>query len=210
MKKCILIHPRRLTKVMREYLQQVVDESDICHSINVPAGNYSFDYLWEHLDDDTIEWDEIIVTPTVRLTHKKGFYNFCVYTSEYCDDEENDILHFEYDAGALLKNGSRNYYRGLGFVLADMGRRASYMKGFAQVTRILLHEIGHVASYDNVHAKYTDEELSTLHQQTKGNRKYIQLPDEFAATQWAIDWLADEQHRKAAKEFEKKFWPCFA
>ena len=40
----------------------------------------------------------------------------------------------------------------------------------------------------------------------EANKLYQQLPDELAATTWALDWLADAEHRKLAKAFEKKFF----
>ena len=41
------------------------------------------------------------------------------------------------------------------------------------------------------------------------NYAYFTLPDETAATEWAINWLSDAENRKKAKAFEKKFFACF-
>ena len=41
------------------------------------------------------------------------------------------------------------------------------------------------------------------------NNAYFQMPDETAATEWAIKWLSNPENRKIAKAFEKKFFACF-
>ena len=41
------------------------------------------------------------------------------------------------------------------------------------------------------------------------NFEYFKLPDEKAATDWAIEWLSHPENRRKAKEFEKKFFACF-
>jgi O-antigen/teichoic acid export membrane protein len=38
---------------------------------------------------------------------------------------------------------------------------------------------------------------------------YFLLPDEMSATDWAVEWLQDAEHRRIAKAFEKKFFACF-
>jgi len=118
---------------------------------------------------------------------------------------------FHYNIEQLLEDGS-NYTdeNGLGIICANMGQRASYMKGFSQITKILLHEMGHHFTYHQIEALYGAEEMKRLYKEAEGNNeKYLHVPAEWVATQWAINWLADEQHRKLAKEFEKEFWACF-
>lgn len=39
--------------------------------------------------------------------------------------------------------------------------------------------------------------------------EYYFLPDERAATEWAIEWLKNSENRKIAKKFEKEFFECF-
>lgn len=206
MKKATLIHPRKLTRVMQEFLAQVMEIEELTRTVEY----YTPDVFDKMMNGEKIEteYEEEYVTPKLRC--KKGFNNFCVYSNEFFDDIANLVIKFEYDPNALLSDRSRNYKDGLGFVLADMGRRASYMKGFSQVVRILLHELGHVMTHEKVRANYTEGELMRLHRKTRGNENYVRLPDEYAATQWAIDWLADPDHRKIARDFEKKFWACFA
>jgi hypothetical protein len=110
----------------------------------------------------------------------------------------------------LLADGN-DYQTGLGYICANMGQRASYTKGFAQITRILLHEYGHQMTYDTIIALYGEDAMDNLYREAgSDNALYVSVPAEFVATQWAIKWLADAENRKIAREFERKFWACFA
>lgn len=93
--------------------------------------------------------------------------------------------------------------------------RCSLAKGFADVTISVLHEIGHNLTkelipedfdrenqyFDTFFEAESEEELQNL---------YFAWPDETLATDWAIEWLSDPEHRKLAKAFEKKFFACFS
>lgn len=121
----------------------------------------------------------------------------------------NTKLHFSYCIEQLLTSGN-DYENGVGYVCANMGRRASYMKGFSQVTKVLLHEFGHQMTLNNVYKTISSEELTDLYIEAKGRQEnYVKIPAEWVATQWGIDWLADSEHRKIARTFEKRFWACF-
>ena len=121
-----------------------------------------------------------------------------------------EIKAFLYNIEYLLADGN-DYKNGLGYICANMGKRASYAKGFAQITRILLHEYGHQMTYDQIIDLYGEETMDSLYQQAgSNNARYLCVPAEFVATQWAIKWLADADNRKIAREFEHKFWACFA
>ena len=123
---------------------------------------------------------------------------------------EHDVLLFSHSIDHLIESG-RDYKNGSGFVSANMVRRAPYCRGFSQVTRILLHEFGHHMTYDDVMRLYGGtEEMDKFYKCAQGNQqKYIRVPAEWVATQWGIDWLKDPEHRKIAKEFEKRFFACF-
>jgi hypothetical protein len=121
-----------------------------------------------------------------------------------------NIKAFLYNIEYLLADGN-DYQTGLGYICANMGQRASYTKGFAQITRILLHEYGHQMTYDTIIALYGEDAMDNLYQAAgSDNALYVSVPAEFVATQWAINWLADAENRKIAREFERKFWACFA
>lgn len=97
-------------------------------------------------------------------------------------------------------------------------KERSYARGFASITLCLLHEMGHYYTVKKVFEENPDynrgEEIFKIicliemknNPMYEANRLYQQLPDELAATTWALDWLADAEHRKLAKAFEKKFF----
>lgn len=97
-------------------------------------------------------------------------------------------------------------------------KERSYARGFSSVTLCLLHEVGHyqtVKQFFRENPRYNRGEkiLEIIcfarlqdNPHEEANRLYQQLPDEKAATEWALDWLADAEHRKIAKAFERKFF----
>lgn len=99
--------------------------------------------------------------------------------------------------------------------------RANYAKGFSSVTLVLLHELGHQKIKNTMPSDYypTKRNLNVFRIRQDYNEKridelkfhsmYMALPDEFAATQWAIDWLAAKENRQKAKKFEKKFFKAW-
>lgn len=85
------------------------------------------------------------------------------------------------------------------------------LKGFATITLALLHEVGHVETRKEMH-DYTFGKRQDDMKELKENKeilKYFLLPDERAATEWAIEWLKNSENRKIAKKFEKEFFSCF-
>lgn len=106
-----------------------------------------------------------------------------------------------------LFNSSQKQFR------ADFVSRHPSARGFADITIVLLHEIGHYKTCHNDFGDY-NRELTILQLRRKYSRdtinfEYFKLPDEMAATKWAIDWLSMPENRKAAKKFEKKFFASF-
>ena len=97
-------------------------------------------------------------------------------------------------------------------------KERSYARGFSGVTLCLLHEAGHyqtVKQFFRENPQYNrGEKVIEIilyarlqdNPHKEANRLYQQLPDEKAATEWALDWLADAEHRKIAKAFERKFF----
>ena len=89
----------------------------------------------------------------------------------------------------------------------------SSMQEFANITLSLLHEMGH-----NVHRNKTfSYDRIEMMEKTKKEAKseedlhfsYFRLPDELAATKWAINWLKKKENRLLAKQFEKDFFEAF-
>ena len=113
-------------------------------------------------------------------------------------------IFFMYDFDALNRD-DHNYCK----VFADMNERANYMRGFSRVTRSIVHEAGHLATIKDILDTIGEGSLWLQRSKAHSVYDYIHLPDEWAATEWAIKWLSDPENRKMAKEFEKKFFSCF-
>lgn len=68
----------------------------------------------------------------------------------------------------------------------------------------LLHEIGHSQTLDDIneedYAYALDRKAEPL-----TNAEYFRLPDEIAATQWAVDFL--NEHTEEVREFWEEFVP---
>ena len=96
----------------------------------------------------------------------------------------------------------------------DFINRCPLARGFADVTLSVLHEIGHRMTEDLIPENYNREHAEIIcfldaDSLEEANKNYFKLPDEAAATNWAIEWLSDPENRKIAKAFEKKFFACF-
>lgn len=146
------------------------------------------------LNDDVLE-----VKRFVSLT--KGRYGFRAYLGAH-------EVKIEYDFSKMSEIGSREFRRNI--VMRDES-----MKGFSNVTLSLLHELGHFATEDAVPVGYNRFQAQAQYKKWGGedyrllNLMYFSLPDEWLATQWAIDWLSDEENRKRAKRFEREFFKAW-
>ena len=82
---------------------------------------------------------------------------------------------------------------------ADFVARCPMARGFADVTLSILHEIGHhfhreeyiFCDYDEYENAYGTD--------------HFKLHCEMVATDWAIEWLQDPEHRRQAKAFERAY-----
>lgn len=81
---------------------------------------------------------------------------------------------------------------------ADFVKRCPIARGFANVTLSILHEIGH----------HFNREAVIFAEKTEGDtmEEHLALPSERVATDWAIAWLQDKEHRKIAKAFERAYF----
>ena len=211
MKKLVCVKPSKAVALMKKFIREV---SPLCDGYtftqegrnNLPNGLlYVFDHedYWNKLQ----EWAHTYGTITKRridpLMNKTKEVTFGVQTSDHVFNECATLFTYNW---AQLNETTPD---GVIIVYRDMEKRASYMRGFARVTKNLLHEIGHVATAIDVWERYGLANVQRKHMQCRGNAEYVTLPDEYAATQWAIDWLADTNNRKKAKAFEKEFFKCF-
>ena len=79
----------------------------------------------------------------------------------------------------------------------DFIKRCPMAKGFANVTLSILHEIGHHFNREAYIFSDVNEDEYESH---------FTLPYEIVATDWAIAWLQDPEHRKSAKAFERQYF----
>lgn len=202
MKEMKCIHPRKVIKFMLAFANAVCETGDILY------------YNGEEIlnpDDDILEWEfgDAIFYPCEVTFKKSNRFAYCVRD----DNADPEVIIF-YNFEELFCKGSKEFRQ-------DFTRRCPAAKGFADVTIAILHELGHAATnFDDDLANFNRsaalDELETKWMAThkKGERgfnfEYFKMPDETAATDWAIKWLQNPEHRKIAKAFEKQFFSCFA
>ena len=150
----------------------------------------------------------------------------------YCDDEKTEITLHKSDSFAaesvncvadcdtleVYYNYDNLHDEGSKVFRSYWTKREKMLKGFADITLSLLHELGHLETNDKVRKDFSYEmrQLTwsaidfTYESIEEKNLKYFEMPDETAATEWAIKWLQNADNRKTAKAFEKRFMACFA
>ena len=75
-------------------------------------------------------------------------------------------------------------------------------KYFKEITLVLLHECGHWMTKENI--DWADDIIRRESAHTMYH--YMRIPSEWQATEWAINWLKNKQHRILARQFEKNFF----
>lgn len=104
-------------------------------------------------------------------------------------------------------------YKGMKQFRKDFTNRCPKAKGFATITLSLLHELGHFETFGETDDDDYDRsaEINRILDLPKSMRnwEYFKLPDEYIATEWAIEWLTSKRNRILAKEFERTFFKCF-
>lgn len=191
MKKRVLIHPRKAKWFMEDFINQIHNLTYDC----LPASDHKEteeEFFERFLNGWVKEKAECV------LIKAKGF-------SAYINDKENHIFRIGYKIEELYSEGSKQFAR-------DFYQRCPSGRGFASITLALLHELGHFYTCDNDFGDYNrEQELVWINELPPQyvNKVYFLLPDEVAATDWAIKWLSDPENRKIAKAFEKQFFTCF-
>lgn len=149
----------------------------------------------------TPEWD---YEKTEILLHKSDC--FAADTSDFIGDDAEQVVFYNFDE---LFDETAIFFRDF------WCERAPMLKEFEDITISLLHELGHLETNDEIRKDFPMwlRELAELGLDSKydsdkeKNYAYFTLPDEKAATEWAIDWLAN--NAAIAKEFEKEFLKCW-
>ena len=189
-----LLKPRKVVWVMRDFINEI-------HGLTYI--NVSLPYI---KDENPDEWFERFsnaveeeIPSQVKMTYREDGFAVCI--SEKDDPE----FHFFYNLDELYSKGHKQFAQDF-FARCPMGR------GFASITITILHEIGHMNAQQDFEGYSRIEairELKNNFPRETINFEYFKLPDEKAATDWAIEWLSHPENRKKAKEFEKKFFACF-
>ena len=189
-----LLKPRKVIWVMRAFINEI-------HGLTYI--NVSLPYI---KDENPDEWFERFsnaveeeIPSQVKMTYREDGFAVCPIEK---DDPE---FHFFYNLDELYSRGHKQFAQDF-FARCPMGR------GFASITITILHEIGHMNAQQDFEGYNRIEairELKNNFPRETINFEYFKLPDEKAATDWAIEWLNHPENRRKAKEFEKKFFACF-
>lgn len=192
--KRTLIHPRKVVWTMRDFINEISDLVD-------PNTYY-------HLPPDVDFWSEINWDAYIVPSPKRECKMFKSDGFQTCFDEDTEYIKIGYNLGQNMTRFRNNFVN-----------RCPMARGFASVTLALLHELGHQYVEDDVSEvcpEYDRQEALDIGRMMcscleEWDDWYMNvMVDETMATDWAINWLNDSEHRKIAKAFEKKFFACFA
>lgn len=73
---------------------------------------------------------------------------------------------------------------------------------FSDITLTLLHECGHWMTREEADIWTYGERV----ERTETYKEYLMLDEEYNATEWAIQWLTDAEHRRIAQTFEREYF----
>ena len=190
-------HPRKIVWAMRDFIDEIHDityEGEIIMELGKP-------------DETPEEFFARFINATVvkeRAMCKmiKTEDNNFFYRPNY---NRPDLITIGYNF-KFLEERKNSFY-------TNFIHRFPMAKGFARVTIILLHELGHASSVQEFEGYSRTESmldiLNTANSAEEANERYFKLPDEVSASEWAMDWLSIPENRKIAKRFEKKFFSCY-
>ena len=173
-------HPRKIQRLMEQFLE---DASTLTY-----------------FDDDL----EMEVKRQVQIRKCKS--GFCTDT----DPEDESIVAIFYDFTDLDQTKTSPHVFN-----QEVRASAPFTKGIADVTIALLHELGHNVVLSDLPSDYhRPTELYNIIVASRGNfalrcQMYVHMEDEWAATQWAIDWLSDPENRRKARAFERAFFKAW-
>jgi hypothetical protein len=136
----------------------------------------------------------------------RGEENFGVNTGLYVRTHATDLTLY-YNIKCLFDN-TKN---GMNFVGGDMNKRNKNIRNFSRITKILLHELGHLATAFELYGKNGENwyTYNLRKNKCRSQQEYVNMEDEYKATEWALNWIDDPINRKIARRFEKEFWACF-
>lgn len=212
MEKRVLKHPRKVVKIMEEFVESASDLTYIFSNFTFSKESVD-DYEgddWVHEALKGIQSEEEEYPRSCKMTHKKN-RGFAACVSDL-EDMYEEFFRINYNFKELMCKEHKCFRE-------DFEKRCPMGRGFADVTLALLHELGHFETHCEElalkEAGYDREaEIEELRKEYNNTYDlniygYFRLPDETMATDWAIEWLQSAENRKIAKAFEKKFFACF-
>lgn len=189
-----LLKPRKVIWVMRDFINEI--HGLTYTDVNLPyIKDESLD-KWLERFSNAVEEE---IPSQVKMTYREDGFAVCI------DEKDDPEFHFFYNLDELYSRGHKQFAQDF-FARCPMGR------GFASITITILHEIGHMNAQQDFEGYNRIEAIRKLKNNFPRetiNFEYFKLPDEKAATDWAIEWLSHPENRRKAKEFEKKFFACF-
>jgi hypothetical protein len=136
---------------------------------------------------------------------RNGAHNMSTYVPYEIYEKDHPEFSFYYNLEELYSKGHKQFAQ-------DFFSRCPAGRGFASITITILHELGHMNTQQKFEGYNRMEAIENLEKNFPNetiNFEYFKLPDEKAATDWAIEWLSHPENRKKAKAFEKRFFECF-
>jgi hypothetical protein len=204
------IHPRKAIKIVREFIDDISNFTYEKEHTIIPKENKPFNEMT--VDEIAESWrnaEEIIITEKrkCKIVNLTGTHRgSCAYPYDLEDERKYFRIGININEFCSISKGEQQFR-------SDFVSRCLKAKGFANITLTVLHELGHFETHFMDFGNYNrKKELIRLRTQCSIetiNFAYFQLPDETAATNWAINWLDNAENRKKAKAFEKKFFGCF-
>lgn len=199
MKKRKLIKPRKVVWVMRDFVNSI---NSVTYTDYILPPKTTENQTKEELFARLRSAQEVEYLAKIVLRQSPKDRGFAICTSDIGDP----TISMWYDIEELWCRGSAQFAR-------DFYSRCPMGRGFATITITLLHELGHIHSqqeFDGYDRAAAIRDLQERYTKKVINFEYFKLPDEMAATNWAIEWLSNAENRKIAKAFEKEFFKCFA
>lgn len=184
--RIIMKHPRKAMKAMRDFLNEAT----------------YIDYIVSDYPR-TVKGKRM-----AKVVKDKGFAAWTGGAYEY-----SSTFRIDFPANFSTGNGDKTFRK-------DLVSRFPSAKGFSTFTLSLLHELGHIKMETNgfkIDSVARSLKTMALAEKVKdgsmtveeANFEYFKFPEEMVATNWAIEWLKDPEHRKLAKKFEREFFACY-
>lgn len=190
-----LMKPRKVVWVMRDFINEIHNLTYTVCTVPTKREDETIEEFFARLENA----EEIEIPSKVKMVYREKGFAVCP------DGVGEEEFFFFYNLESLYSKGHFQFAQ-------DFFSRCPTGRGFASITLSILHEIGHlktIQKFENYNRTEAIEELFKNFPMEIINFEYFKLPDEKAATDWAIEWLSHPENRRKAKEFEKKFFECF-